>query len=105
MLVDLLAYILLSRIASSWQISDELINCPDVIKRISVSVEKIWELCRPIISTQQGDNHKHEISGAFDVLDGNGDDGEGEAAGDGDNQDDVHITILSNCWRAIKEAR
>ena len=102
--LELLANTLFSRILSSWQISDEFINFPDVIKRISFSVEQIWELCRPIISTQQGDDHKHEISGAFDVLDGNGDDGE-EAAVDGDDHDDVHITILSNCWRAIKEAR
>lgn len=88
---------------SSWDLSIISIDCSDVVKRILHIVEQIWDVCRPIISTQQGDNHKHEISGAYDVLEGIEDEGEGEE--EENDGDDVHLTILSNCWRAIKEAR
>jgi hypothetical protein len=88
---------------SCWDRSIASIDYADTIKRIQNCVERIWDVCRPVISTQEGDDHKHEISGAHDVLDGNEDAGEGED--DGSNQDDAHLTLLSNCWRAIKEAR
>jgi hypothetical protein len=73
-----------------------------IAQRFLSSIERIWDICRPIIATQQGDDTQHEIAGAHewleDVADGTGD-------AEGGRADDAHLTILSNCWRAIKEAR
>ncbi|KAJ9099210.1 hypothetical protein QFC21_004090 [Naganishia friedmannii] len=71
------------------------------MQRILSSIERIWDICRPIIATQQGDDTQHEIAGAHEWLEEAADEME---TGEGGRADDAHLTILSNCWRAIKEA-
>lgn len=77
----------------------------DITRRIVKSVQQIWDICRPIIATQQGDDNEHEIAGAYEVLEGNRDELEQVQESDTNKADNIHLTILSNCWRAIKEAR
>lgn len=79
-------------------------NYSALTKRIFKSVEQIWDICRPIIATQQGDDNQHEIAGAYDVMEETIDETEQVSTGDINKADNVHLTILSNCWRAIKEA-
>lgn len=81
------------------------VDYTNLTRRILESVEHIWDICRPIIATQQGDDNEHEIAGAFEALEGNVDGSEHVQESESNKANNIHLTILSNCWRAIKEAR
>jgi hypothetical protein len=68
-------------------------------KRLISLIQRIWQLSRPILSSEGSSAADHEIARIYEMLAQEG--GEDMTT----EQDAVHIDLLSNAWRAVKESR
>lgn len=83
-------------LTSSWDHSKASANLEAISKRCIALVNRIWDLSKQILSSEGSNTADHEIARIYDML---------EEDVQEEDQDTVHINLLSNCWRAIKESR
>lgn len=92
----------IARIISStpWKSSssESLSQLKAVSHRAVKLVHRIWGLSRVILSSEGSSAADHEIARIYDILKEGGEDIAE------DSHDTAHINLLSNCWRAVKEA-
>ena len=82
--------------ASTWDHTKSFAALLEICKTSANLVERIWNLSRSILSSEGSQTADHEIARIYEMLEDDIED---------NDQDKVHIDLLSNCWRAIKESR
>jgi hypothetical protein len=82
--------------ASTWDHTKSFDALLEICKTSANLVERIWNLSRSILSSEGSQTADHEIARIYEMLEDEIED---------NDQDKVHIDLLSNCWRAIKESR
>lgn len=71
------------------------------IKRILPLVRRLWACCQQIlVDSKSGETRDHEIARAYQALQIQTEDAELPE----NSTDNAHLALLSNCWRAMKEA-
>jgi NADH/NAD ratio-sensing transcriptional regulator Rex len=82
--------------ATVWNHSESSEHLLTISKTCITLIDRIWKLSSAILSSQGSTAADNEIARIYDMLEDTIEEGQ---------QDTVHIDLLSNCWRAIKESR